>query len=271
MTTINNNTYNNNIFDTPNISTPKVLGFGDWKPLNIDPRPINKEIVSAVMDILVTTITLTPVCIEKSSRSPRSKPRRPKKDQKKNQKKLITLSEYKAECEAKQALLRGTVEDSIENTTILETPTPTTENITSAKTLRNRRKKARAKAKKNEGFTVVKPKSQETHAKISLPNGWSETLYTGPSSTSRHANTTLILKNLPYRGTNDKDIKRFFQKMTGQNVRFVNILLNKETGDCKGIAFIRFEKVLGSDLGVTLNGFWYENRTIYVEYAQDRR
>ncbi len=81
-------------------------------------------------------------------------------------------------------------------------------------------------------------------------------------------NTTLILKNLPYSCTSSKELLKFFGKCGP--IKFINILKDVE-GNCKGIAFVRFETKEGADKGLDTDGFWYEDRKIYVEYARDRR
>ena len=42
-------------------------------------------------------------------------------------------------------------------------------------------------------------------------------------------------------------------------------------GNGKGLAFIRFETKEGSDNGLSMDGFWYGDRKIFVEYARDNR
>ena len=137
----------------------------------------------------------------------------------------------------------------------------------SAKTLRNRRKRKAMKEARTNGFKEIK-KNVVQWANISYPQNWSKDLYKASEKTNGFVNTTLILKNLPYDNVTERDIKRFFSKSCGP-VKLVNVL--KDGGRCKGIAFVRFENVLGSDRGLTMNGFWYNDRRVYVEYAEDNR
>lgn len=135
---------------------------------------------------------------------------------------------------------------------------------------REARKLARAR-KRDKGFTEVKSEKSKV-AKISKPDKKQITAnkrLVPPTPKSRFVNTTLILKNLPYQGVTSKDLRRFFEKNAGPT-KFVN-LLTKPNGTGKGIAFIRFETRQGSDSGVLMNRFLYEGRTVYVEYADDKR
>jgi len=172
---------------------------------------------------------------------------------------VMTLSEYRAELERKEAERKAQEEAE--------------KNKPSAKALHRKKAKEQARAKKNEGWeSAEKPKPKEEIEKTNLriPIGWSKDLYKPtPPAKGQATNTTLILKNLPRTGVCDKDIKRFFTRHAGP-IKFVNILY-ADDGKCKGIAFIRFETKEGSNRGLTLNKFLYENRMVYVEYAEDRR
>ncbi len=170
---------------------------------------------------------------------------------------LMTLSEYRAEIERKEAEKKAQQEAE--------------QNKPSAKSLRRKKAKEQSRAKKNEGWeSVEKLKEEVEKTKLRIPIGWSKNLYKPtPPAKGQATNTTLILKNLPHTGVCDKDIKRFFIRHAGP-IKFVNILY-ADDGNCKGIAFIRFETKEGSNRGLTLNKFFYENRMVYVEYAEDRR
>ena len=80
-------------------------------------------------------------------------------------------------------------------------------------------------------------------------------------------NTTLILKNLPPY-VSMKELRKIFTD-TGP-LKFINILKNDD-GLCKGVAFVRYESRSGSERGLSLDGFWYKNNKIFVEYAFDKR
>ena len=80
-------------------------------------------------------------------------------------------------------------------------------------------------------------------------------------------NTTLILKNLPSY-VSHKDLRNIFSEPGP--LKFIKILTNGD-GICKGIAFVRYETRDSSDRGLELDGFWYKNNKIFVEYAYDRR
>lgn len=243
-----------------------ALSEEDSVPTPIEP-PASPRVVlqEATMDIVVTEVSRTQP--KKPVPSPRSK------KTKKTKGKKMTLAEYYAECERQQAeMLRAK-----EKAKRLEDEAKRLEeekNRPSAKTLRNRRKKERVKAKKEakktaekKSWTPVK-KAEVKSARISLPQGWTKSLYKPSGQKGKLINTTLILKNLPYEGTTERDLKHFFSKTCGP-VKFVNVLYDGDR--CKGIAFVRFENVSGSDKGLTMNGFWYEDRRVYVEYARDRR
>ena len=140
-------------------------------------------------------------------------------------------------------------------------------NIPSTKTIRNRRKRKALKEARTKGFVEIKSNTPQ-RADISYPQNWSNDLYKASEEKDGFVNTTLILKNLPYDNVTERDIKRFFSKACGP-VKYVKVL--RDGDQCKGIAFIRFENVLGSDRGLTMNGFWYEDRRVYVEYARDNK
>ena len=89
------------------------------------------------------------------------------------------------------------------------------------------------------------------------------------NSTSTFINTTIILKNLPYQGVEFEDLRSIFTPCG--SIKFIKILTNDNDRICKGIAFVRFENREGSDNGVAMDGFWYKERKIYVEYAHDKR
>lgn len=220
-----NNTYENTMIEIPAVDC--------WEDLIGMLPEIPKEISrTATMEICeVKTIwTPRPKTVKKTEQ---------KKAERKPETKTMTLQEYYAECEKKQAAMANP-------------------QVAKPKKRRNN--------KNTKGWETVK-KDEPEHSEIMTPRGWTKNLYrqTGTPKT----NTTLILKSLPFDGVSDKDLNRFFKKHAGP-VRFVNVLKNDE-GKCKGIAFIRFETKEGSDRGLTLNNFFYEGRRVYVDYAEDRR
>ena len=234
------------------------------------PEPVEKEVVTVVtMETVVTKVTKTPPSTKARSQKPRkvSTPRR-----RKMKGRTMTLREYHAECERKEMEAQEEAERIAK------------QNAPSAKTLRNRRKRERAKAKKatqkteeEKTWSKVVSKPATPRAKIRIPDRKSlpkkTTKEQKPTTTTgeqkgRFVNTTLILKNLPYERVTTRDLRHAF-KDCGP-IKFINIL-KKEDGTCKGIAFIRFERREGSEKGLDLDGFWYENRKIYVEYARDKR
>lgn len=109
--------------------------------------------------------------------------------------------------------------------------------------------------------------SLETGGKNSSKRNWDVGIYR-PEKNTKFVNTTLILKNLPPNCTSSRELLEIFEECGP--IKFINILKD-EDGSCKGLAFIRFEKKEGSDKGLDLDGFYYEDRKIFVEYARDRR
>ena len=210
-------------------------------PAPSTPKEVLKE---ATMEIVTVTVHRTkPANSDSTDHSVSSKPKGTK----------MSLREYYEECAKKEEELKVT-EQKVAEQKATETP----------KKRRNKKKN-----KKNTGWEEVK-KDTTQWAQISFPQKWSKGLFkTTDTPKDKKVNTTLILKNLPYDGTTDRDLKRFFGKVCGP-IKFVKIL-RSDDGKCKGVAFIRFENKKGSDWGLTLNGFWYENRRVYVEYAEDRR
>ena len=84
----------------------------------------------------------------------------------------------------------------------------------------------------------------------------------------RFINTTLILKNLPHNCTSSHELLKIFKNCG--SIKFIKILKDKDC-NCKGLAFIRFETREGSDMGLDMDGFWYGEQKIFVEYANDHR
>ena len=227
----------------------------EWNEETQAPQAI-EPIVSATMEILVEIKNVVLPKVEPAKRA-------------------MTLEEYRAECDRKR---RETSEkQAAEKLAAEEASIP-------ASTRRNRRKKELAKARKNNALEskkntewnetkktikeklIYKPirKSQKVPPEIKDDTG----------ATSGFVNTTLILKNLPYDCT-ENELHKFFNKCGP--VRFVN-LVKKETEDPKDgsvyrncIAFVRFVNRDGSNKGLEMDGFTYAGRTIYVDYALDRR
>ena len=139
-----------------------------------------------------------------------------------------------------------------------------------AKAEKNRLKRARANAKRNKGWNEVKvAKPEPIKVSIKFPRKKAKRTPPPAPTSGKFVNTTLVLKNLPYDGTNEKALTSFFATNCGE-VRFVNVL-RQEDGRSKGMAFVRFRNREGSDKGYQLNGFRYEGREISVDYARDRR
>jgi len=212
------------------------------------PRIILQEVT---MDIVVTEVFSTP----------------PLKNHRKNSNvnrrkdvtgKTMTLQEYYAECERRKSL---STETKMKADCPKENLNPRSPNRLT------RHKQERPTPEKAKKWTTV-TKKKVNQIQISYPEGWSKSLYKSSNQRGKFINTTLILKNLPYEGTKDRDLMRFFSKTCGP-VKFINVLRNGDR--CRGIAFVRFETVVGSDRGLTMNGFRYGNRRVYVEYARDRR
>ena len=128
-------------------------------------------------------------------------------------------------------------------------------------------KRVARKARKERGWTTIE-KPEIIRAEIRLPSKRALKLSPPFIVNKAQPNTTLILKNLPREGVNDKDLKKFFSSNCGQ-VRYVKVLMND--GKNTGLAFIRFMNRDGSDKGLKMNEFICNGRKIYVDYAADRR
>jgi len=123
-----------------------------------------------------------------------------------------------------------------------------------------KKEKKPKKTKKNDGWTTIKKEEKA----VSLIRG-PDRQY--PVQNVKSNGTTLILKNLPkHKNVSVKEIRKFFGKCG--LVKFVNVLTHDD-GTCKGTAFVKFENKAGSDKGLTMNEFWYENNKIYVEYTRN--
>ena len=147
--------------------------------------------------------------------------------------------------------------------TEVESKTDKTEEVVSAKTLHNRRKKAKMRERKRTHFdswTKVQKKEVKL-VNLRLPDEYDSS---GPSSSTNSDpnHTCVILKNLP-NDAKRKDLKRFF-KSCG-TITQINIIVKNGR---KGIAFITFQSKTGSDKALSLSGFWYENQKVYVDYSK---
>ena len=92
-------------------------------------------------------------------------------------------------------------------------------------------------------------------------------VYRPDVSDSEKPNTTLVLKNLPSDCTNSKWLVKFFSKCGP--VKYVNVLTAE--GKCRGIGFVCFETREGSDKGLDMDGFWYDDQKVYVEYSRNKK
>jgi hypothetical protein len=210
------------------------------------PEPVFRT--SATMDLLITTTTIT---IDPFAQKKKQK----KSPIKSKVVKTMTLSEYQRDKRRKIQELENPTSKPVEKPT-------TTKNKTTKK--KNTEKKTTKNKNTDKGWTTVSKKRRSPKKR-----------QYSKSKTNRHSpkkrrfiNTTLILKNLPFHGTSESELKNRFQRCGP--IKFINILQDDQ-GKCKGIAFIRFETQDGSDKGLLEDGFWYDNRQIYVEYAKDRR
>jgi len=138
-----------------------------------------------------------------------------------------------------------------------------------AKAKKAQRKEEEAKSWSSVPISSAIPNKEETWAQLEVPENFKPTPVKKLGRSAKGTNTTLILKNLPRENVTEKDLKRFFGNYCGAII-FVNVL-RYEDGRCKGIAFIRFENVQSSDVGLGLNEFKYENRPVYVEYADSKK
>ena len=172
-------------------------------------------------------------------------------------KKMMTLIEYYADCDRK----RNEIYDDYFN--------KTKQNATKTRSWKTLSKRLPPKIRKWE--TV--PKTNKTPPKI---RGWETVPKTNKTLSNdnvgkvnkKFINTTLILKNLPLNCTLSHELLKLF-KNCGP-IKFIKILKDKD-GNCKGLAFIRFETREGSDMGLDMDGFWYGEQKIFVEYAHDHR
>lgn len=236
----------------------------NWEDIEwSEAKPAAEPIISATMETI--SVEITNVVLPKSMPPV---------------KRAMTLTEYRAECERKrqETLDQQAAKELAEKKAAEEAALP-------ASTRRNRRKKELAKARKlnvdestkNSGWdTVAKTATKEKLIHKPLRKSQRVVPTQSPQTTDGFVNTTLILKNLPY-DCSENELYKFFSKCGP--VRFVN-LVKKEAdsptdgtkdGYPKCVAFVRFVNREGSNKGLEMDGFTYAGRTIYVEYAQDRR
>ena len=156
-------------------------------------------------------------------------------------KKIMTLIEYYADCDRK----RNEIYDDYFN--------KTKQNATKTRSWKTLSKRLPPKIRKWE--TVPKTNKTLSNDNVGKVN-------------KKFINTTLILKNLPLNCTLSHELLKLF-KNCGP-IKFIKILKDKD-GNCKGLAFIRFETREGSDMGLDMDGFWYGEQKIFVEYAHDHR
>lgn len=153
------------------------------------------------------------------------------------------------------------------------------ETAPATKPLRSRRKRTATKGRKVEqqkqkkGWNTVKPSTKKAKKATPTPKP-SPAPKPSPTKTNEsprrvHVNTTLILKNLPYEGTYNSDLREIFEKYGA--IQFVNVLRDEDKW-CTGIAFIRYETKEGSDNALAdMDHFLYNDRRVRIEYARDRR
>ena len=175
--------------------------------------------------------------------------------------KTMTLADYRAASERKNQQLLAQQEAAAKEAELAALP---------ANTRRNKHKKELAKLRKAAAIAATTEGESKSNwetsvkvpkmKKIRKP----DTIRDHPANLT--ASTTLILKNLPS-NCSASELGKFFKKCG--SVKFVNMLKDQE-GKCKGIAFVRFETKEGSNKGLTMDGFWYENQKVYVEYAKER-
>ncbi len=220
-----------------NNSTP--VSWESWGDImdRLDEEDKKKEIIICTMEIITITITSVVVTMEIMSTIIRKshfhqKYRLPTAD-----KEIVsfTLAEH-----------RNLLEKQRQERMAKMTPKVV---IVKTKTNKTKRKRRRKQQKNTGGWKQVKKNKPKTQKK-------------------RFVNTTIILKNLPYEGVYEEDIKKMFANCGP--IRFVNIL-RRNNDTCKGIAFVRFVEKEGSDEGIKMNGFWCGNRRVGVEYAIDKR
>lgn len=81
-------------------------------------------------------------------------------------------------------------------------------------------------------------------------------------------NTTLILKSLPFYETCDEELMDIFSYYG--DVKYINVLRTDE-GRGKGIAFVSYHLREDSDRALAFDNMMYRGRTIFVEYAEQRK
>lgn len=225
----------------------------NWEDIEWSEVKRAEPIISATMETI--SVEITNVVLPKSA--PPTK-------------RAMTLTEYRAECERKrqETLDQQAAKEAAEKKAAEEAAVP-------ASTRRNRRKKELAKARKlaaepTTGWdTVAKTTTKEKVIHKPLRKSGK---VPPPLPVDGFVNTTLILKNLPY-DCSENELYKFFSKCGP--VRFVNLVKKEVDGATDGykkcVAFVRFVNREGSNKGLEMDGFTYAGRTIYVEYAQDRR
>jgi len=233
-------------------------------------EPKQEEIIFAFMDTEETTVIQKrprrSFHREKTEKSPTRK--RSKRVEIQVSGKTMTLAEYQAECARKFEQKKQEEETSrlyAEAQRVVAEKAAAVAAL-SPKSLRKHNKaEKKAEAKKNK--TVKKSDwvvVEKVEKPISVIRGPDTTV---PPNQIASKGTTLVLKNLPRNKVSVKELTRFFGKCG--KIKFVNVLTT-EDGNCKGMAFVRFENKAGSEQGLKMNEFWYENNKVYVEYARDK-
>ena len=258
---------------TINSFCPEITSNGNvpenWEDIDWSKQVPIEPIVTASMEIIldVKTVVLPPP---------------PKKAV--PEKKVMTLDEYRKECERKrrESIEHEETQKAAEIARVQAEAKAAEEAALPASTRRNRHKKELAKARKL--AAIVAEQTTETSE-----NSWSSvakaapkeklirkpvrTAQNGPQKPTKVAqggfvNTTLILKNLPH-DCSEAALHKFFSKCGA--IRFINLVKKGTDEQARCTAFIRFFNREGSDKGLTMNEFTYADRKVYVEYAVDRR
>lgn len=119
----------------------------------------------------------------------------------------------------------------------------------SAKTLRNRRKRQRAKEAK-------------AARKANEVSGCDEIKHVIPCSKKQIRGDTLIMKNLPPDARKEDIINKLGKH---GSIKFVRLIVDRQN-NCKGIGFVRFaSRNVATDVYATISTFRYKNSIIKME------
>lgn len=133
---------------------------------------------------------------------------------------------------------------------------------------KKRRKRRKRTKKKDEGWTEVKqrpkPNKKTFETKPTPEKKQDSPPVNKKCKKYQNQGDTLVLKNLPFQGTNIISLMEVFERYG--DILNINIL-KRDDGSCKGIAFVKFSSQRECQQALRLKSFYYNGRNVYTDRA----